>query len=61
MSPNRIRQRIHCSHGFRCALVRVNADLAEIMAEARFHKGAYRGIERLTGRVQHFVDNWGNS
>jgi hypothetical protein len=42
-------------------LVRMNADLAEIMAEARFHERACGRVERLTGRVQHFANNRGNS
>jgi hypothetical protein len=38
----------------------MHAHLAEVMAEAGFHRGANGWVEWLAGRAQHFVDNGGN-
>jgi hypothetical protein len=35
----------------------MHAHLAEVMAEARFHKGTRGRVERLSRRVQHFMHN----
>jgi hypothetical protein len=42
---------------FRCLWVGVNANVAEIMSEARFHEGARFRIQRLTRRAQCFLDD----
>jgi hypothetical protein len=31
--------------------------LAEVVAEARLHEGAWRGVERAAGTVQHLADD----
>jgi len=52
---HRIRQRIHCPCRFGRPCIRVDADAAEVVAEAGLEEGAGGGVERLAGRAQYFV------
>src|ERR1700754_3334598 len=55
-----VRFRRHRVGANRSFLIRMNADLAEIMAEARLKECARGRVERLAWRMQNFVHDWGN-
>ncbi len=40
-----------------CVLIRMHAHTAEVVSEARLHKGASRQVEGLTRRAKYFVDD----
>src|SRR5258708_7958605 len=46
ITSNGIGFGLKCCGGFRCTLIRMYADLAKVITEARFHKSACRRVER---------------
>lgn len=57
MAPDRIGLRIERLCRRRRASVRVKADVAQIISEAGFEKGAVGGIQRVTGRSHDVLHN----
>jgi hypothetical protein len=54
---NGIRMSIDRTRGLRGGRIKVQAHLAEVLAEARLHSRTRCRIQRLAGCVQRFVNN----
>jgi hypothetical protein len=52
-----VRESLHRSRGFRGSLVRVHANVGEVITKARLQVGPRLSVESRTGRPQYFIDD----
>ena len=56
IAAHRVGQSIHRTGRFRCPGIRMDAHPAKILAEAGFHETARSRVERLSRRLQYFMN-----